>query len=777
MTLDTLRPPRGRDEAFWEWRQRPPRPVTFHPLTRLSEDAEQLHLAHPFVKRILDRFLAQGFGAHDLTRVTAVLAPDESVIRVVAYARLTLFGAGAARLHDQLVPIAAAWAGDASDVQPYKDRATSVVTKPKTERLLAENLAKAPNATIGKRIQSSADALFRSLWPHLEAEADALAVEARLGLAQRARRESDELRALLDRQRTAIDKAEIRLRQADLFNIQDKEQKRQVELDPQTPRPSSDRAASELTSEPAAIEALYDVRMSRLTPVGCRCLAGDDDVKDRDVLFHEKWPGLAPNRRPGLERASSSPMRRSRLRSPLSFRRLSPRTDTTGAPGIRSVERFFREFLGYDQKGMLVPRAELPAELSFYAAEGGQELRPSFALGRGPFASDDPFAAFEAKAAAPAEPVVEAKPWFALIWDLTEYGDAIDLDAPESATGPWRYAPTAKLERLLRHVGVPVGFLFNGRELRLVYAPPEESPAYLSPSVSSTWFDLTDARFWRRFLLDLLPPPRTARLHRVGRAILEGLLSKSRLRQADVTGEPLKAGLRGGRDSGWSPAPPPPPEAAASRDISGERLDWLRAALEEEGDHLYEGILSVVLRLVFLLYAEDQSLLPVEHPIFAEHLSLFGLYARLSHDAGAHPESMHHRFGAYGQLLSLFRTVFFGVKHGSLDLPRAPRASVRSQRIPVSSRAACPHGRLLRSWTPRRALRRFLRASTTGPSTECSTASSSSRGSGSATGRSTSSKSEASTSRSWVTTCSASRAPACGSENPASGWRATPSAA
>ncbi|MCU0294382.1 MAG: SWF/SNF helicase family protein, partial [Thermoanaerobaculaceae bacterium] len=78
-TLDTLRPPRGRTEPFWEWRQKPPRPVTFHPLTTLSEDAEQLHLAHPFVKRILDRFLAQGFGAHDLARVTAVIAPDETV--------------------------------------------------------------------------------------------------------------------------------------------------------------------------------------------------------------------------------------------------------------------------------------------------------------------------------------------------------------------------------------------------------------------------------------------------------------------------------------------------------------------------------------------------------------------------------------------------------------------------------------------------------------------------------------------------------------------------
>jgi superfamily II DNA/RNA helicase len=83
-TLDSLRPPRRRTETFWEWRKHEPRPVTFEPIARLSDETEQLHLAHPVVKRILDRFLAQGFSAHDLSRVSAVIAPDESVIRVVA---------------------------------------------------------------------------------------------------------------------------------------------------------------------------------------------------------------------------------------------------------------------------------------------------------------------------------------------------------------------------------------------------------------------------------------------------------------------------------------------------------------------------------------------------------------------------------------------------------------------------------------------------------------------------------------------------------------------
>ena len=391
-------------------------------------------------------------------------------------------------------------------------------------------------------------------------------------------------------------------------------------------------------------------------------------MKDRDVLFHEKWLGLARPIEglvfsvPVLADAQIAP----ELRVGLSAA-FGAHLDTSGAPRIRSLERFFREFLGYDQEGMLVPRSKLPAELSFYASEGGQELRPTFALGRGPFASADPFAAFEDKAApaasAPSE-VQPASPWSALLWDLTEASTDIDLDVPESATGPWKYPPTVKFERLLRHVGIAVGFVFNGRELRLVYAPAGESTAHLTFRIEH--LQGPDGRPLLA-ALDLLVHARRA-YSASAQHTLEGLLVESRRRQADVTDELAKQVFEAVEIlvAGF--------EAAASRDIGHEgsdRIDWLRAALEEEGDHLYQGVLSIVLRLVFLLYAEDQGLLPVEHPTYAEHLSIAGLHQRLTQDAGAHPESMHHRFGAYGQLLSLFRSVFYGVKHGTLELPVA----------------------------------------------------------------------------------------------------------
>ncbi|MEZ4406236.1 MAG: hypothetical protein R3A52_07160 [Polyangiales bacterium] len=50
--------------------------------------------------------------------------------------------------------------------------------------------------------------------------------------------------------------------------------------------------------------------------------------------------------------------------------------------------------------------------------------------------------------------------------------------------------------------------------------------------------------------------------------------------------------------------------AAAERDGSTHLDD----ALARDDDHTYKGLLTVLLRLVFVLYAEDRGLLPVEHP-------------------------------------------------------------------------------------------------------------------------------------------------------------------
>lgn len=275
VTLDTLRPPRGRDESFYDWRQRSPLPVTFSPVGRLTGDVEQLHLAHPLTKRILDRFLAQGFSAHDLRRVTAVIDPDGGEVFAIGYARLTLFGPGAARLHDELVSVAAPWDGSlegARTLTPSTDRTGTAELIKATEGRLASG-APAPTGRAAASVSGAADALMASLWHPLEVEADARAVAAKNGLSARARAESEEMRALLERQRRAIEKTRRALTQTDLFedlgdSAEAREQRRQLALDIEHMDGRERAIATDLEREPAAIEALYAVRRTLVSPVG-----------------------------------------------------------------------------------------------------------------------------------------------------------------------------------------------------------------------------------------------------------------------------------------------------------------------------------------------------------------------------------------------------------------------------------------------------------------------------------------------------------------------------
>ena len=105
----------------------------------------------------------------------------------------------------------------------------------------------------------------------------------------------------------------------------------------------------------------------------------------------------------------------------------------------------------------------------------------------------------------------------------------------------------------------------------------------------------------------------------------------------------------------------------AAHDASGGAL--LRGPLAERPDDIYHALLTVILRLVFLLYAEERDLLP-DDETFARHYSLAGLYERLREDAALHPDTMNQRYGAWAQLLVLFRLFHDGAAAGGLRLPQ-----------------------------------------------------------------------------------------------------------
>lgn len=84
--------------------------------------------------------------------------------------------------------------------------------------------------------------------------------------------------------------------------------------------------------------------------------------------------------------------------------------------------------------------------------------------------------------------------------------------------------------------------------------------------------------------------------------------------------------------------------------------------------HVHGGLLTVLLRLVFLLYAEDRGLMPGDAP-YAEHDAVSALYRRLCVDAGECADSLDQRHGAWASLLSLFRLIYTG---GGPARPRLP---------------------------------------------------------------------------------------------------------
>ena len=58
--------------------------------------------------------------------------------------------------------------------------------------------------------------------------------------------------------------------------------------------------------------------------------------------------------------------------------------------------------------------------------------------------------------------------------------------------------------------------------------------------------------------------------------------------------------------------------------------------LKDDPNQVYAGLLRVLLRLVFMLYAEDRSLLSNDE-VYQKYYSVIGLFERLREDAGRIP--------------------------------------------------------------------------------------------------------------------------------------------
>ena len=200
----------------------------------------------------------------------------------------------------------------------------------------------------------------------------------------------------------------------------------------------------------------------------------------------------------------------------------------------------------------------------------------------------------------------------------------------------WQASPQARLERLLRQTGIPIGLLVNGRQIRLVYAPEKELSGHVTFNVADT-VKVAGRPIFGAMLMLLC----SERLYTgAPEERLPAILANSRKYQNVVSTqlaqqvlEALYELLRGFQ--------------AADDQARGELL---REVLARDPDHVYRGLLTVLLRLVFLLFAEDRGLLSTD-PLYTNHYSVTGLYERLREDAGRSADlmdQMHGRLPAHG---------------------------------------------------------------------------------------------------------------------------------
>ena len=360
-------------------------------------------------------------------------------------------------------------------------------------------------------------------------------------------------------------------------------------------------------------------------------------AKDPAIVAHQEWIGYVQPTGlvvsiPALIEASAFLNRNYGPDHQRFLSALPQDSDGEPIPEIPDFVGFARDVLGWDTELMLgAPGSDpVPSELEAVLENYNETLRPTYALRN--LSGDNK--------------------WLLLV-EVLPTGTDLDLAYAPHDRG-WQASPQARFERLLRQTGVSTGLLVNGRQIRLVYAPEKELSGHITFKLSEM------VRVAGRPIFAALQMLlNSERLYSVAdKERLPAILANSRKYQNVVSTqlasqvlEALYELLRGFQ--------------AANDQTKGELL---RDVLARDPDHVYGGLLTTLLRLVFVLYAEDRGLLSTD-PIYSNHYSVTGLYERLRADAGRYNDTMDQRYGAWAQFLALFRLIYSGGSHAAMRIP------------------------------------------------------------------------------------------------------------
>jgi hypothetical protein len=271
-TLDTLRAPPKDGARDFQWRRSAPiRPVVFEAQSTLDESTVHLHLEHRVVQRLLGRFLAQGFVHHDLSRTCLAASRDEHA-RVVLLGRLALYGGGAARLHEEVIAVSARWQEPEKRTKLSPEgaeatRETLAWLEANLNNALADATRHALPAAMRTRLYKAVPSDIDALRTVLEQRATDEAQKAVDALRKRGEAEAKIMRETLERTRARIVKelGKDVASQVTLFNT---DELRQHESNRRYWKSWLDNVDDDLTREPDRVRRFYEVRSTRIEPLG-----------------------------------------------------------------------------------------------------------------------------------------------------------------------------------------------------------------------------------------------------------------------------------------------------------------------------------------------------------------------------------------------------------------------------------------------------------------------------------------------------------------------------
>jgi hypothetical protein len=215
----------------------------------------------------------------------------------------------------------------------------------------------------------------------------------------------------------------------------------------------------------------------------------------------------------------------------------------------------------------------------------------------------------------------------------------------------WAVSPATRMMELLHATGVRLGLITNGEQWLLVNAPKGETTGFIS------WY----GTLW-------LEEPLTLRAFRsllgVGRFFsvaenesLAALLAASATDQQEITDQ-----------LGYQVRQAVEVLVGAIAKLERDQPSIVQIGSPEQ---LYEAVLTVMMRLVFLFCAEERGLIPsVGTEFYSANYGVSTLREELRLHADRHGEEiLERRSDAWCRLLATFRAVYAGVDHDVLYLP------------------------------------------------------------------------------------------------------------